>query len=191
MSEEEIAETEETAEAEAAAEDVAAEDAEEMDDPEQSGTVIQDTDIVFDCPHCGHNLAIDYRGAGLQINCVNCGETVLVPIPDGMEIDDLDIEPGEILKQLFATRRNLHKAELRGDDLVERLAEATERRERVEARFAALQMQLNEMKQLCLQQETVNAKLAAMIERLAADAPAEEEAEAEGEMAAEETPAAE
>ena len=188
MSEEEIAETEETAEAEAAAEDVAAED---MDDPEQSGTVIQDTDIVFDCPHCGHNLAIDYRGAGLQINCVNCGETVLVPIPDGMEIDDLDIEPGEILKQLFATRRNLHKAELRGDDLVERLAEATERRERVEARFAALQMQLDEMKQLCLQQETVNAKLAAMIERLAADAPAEEEAEAEGEMAAEETPAAE
>ena len=22
------------------------------------------TDIVFDCPHCRHNLAIDYRGAG-------------------------------------------------------------------------------------------------------------------------------
>ena len=60
------------------------------------GTIIRDTDIVFDCPHCGHNLAIDYRGAGLQIECVNCGESVLVPIPDGMKIDDLDIEPGEI-----------------------------------------------------------------------------------------------
>ena len=76
-------------------------------------TEIRDTDIVFDCPHCGHNLAIDYRGAGLQINCVNCGESVLVPIPDGMKIDDLDIEPGEILKQLFATRRHLQKAEQR------------------------------------------------------------------------------
>ncbi len=80
------------------------------DEPE---TEIRDTDIVFDCPHCGHNLAIDYRGAGLQITCVKCGETVLVPIPDGMKIDDLDIEPGEILKQLFAARRNLQKAELR------------------------------------------------------------------------------
>ena len=72
---------------------------------------IRDTDIVFDCPHCGHNLAIDYRGAGLQINCVECGENVLVPIPDGMKIDDLDIEPGEILKQLFKTRRDLQKQE--------------------------------------------------------------------------------
>ena len=44
---------------------------------------IRDTDIVFDCPHCGKNLVIDYRGAGLQINCSSCGESVLVPIPDG------------------------------------------------------------------------------------------------------------
>jgi predicted RNA-binding Zn-ribbon protein involved in translation (DUF1610 family) len=179
MTEEEIAGSENAAE-----EDAALDDAE---DAEGSGTVIQDTDIVFDCPHCGHNLAIDYRGAGLQITCVNCGESVLVPIPDGMEIDDLDIEPGEILKQLFATRRNLHKAELRADDLVERLAEATDRRERIEARFAALQMQLDEMKQLCLQQETVNGKLMAMVERLATPEQPEEEgeaaAEAEGEDA--------
>ena len=58
---------------------------------------INDTDIVFDCPHCGHNLCIDYRGAGLQITCSECGEAVLVPIPDGMKIDDLDLDPGEIL----------------------------------------------------------------------------------------------
>ncbi|MBR4653876.1 MAG: hypothetical protein IKO72_11015 [Kiritimatiellae bacterium] len=170
MTEEEIAATEGLAPEEASG-------AEEEEDPEQGGTIIQDTDIVFDCPHCGHNLAIDYRGAGLQINCVNCGETVLVPIPDGMEIEDLDIEPGEILKQLFATRRNLQKAELRADDLEARLADATERRERVEARFAALQMQLDEMKQLCLQQDTVHSKLSAMIERLAAAEPVDDEAD--------------
>ena len=182
MSEEEIAGSEELAAGEAAEDE-----AFEAEDAEQGGTVIQDTDIVFDCPHCGHNLAIDYRGAGLQISCVNCGESVLVPIPDGMDIADLDIEPGEILKQLFATRRNLHKAELRGDDLEARLAEATERRERVEARFAALQMQLDEMRQLCLQQETANSKLASLVERLAADVP---DGEA-GEAGVEEAPAAE
>ena len=55
---------------------------------------IRDTDIVFDCPHCGKNLVIDYRGAGLQINCSECGDTVLVPIPDGMELRDLDLDPG-------------------------------------------------------------------------------------------------
>ena len=73
---------------------------------------IRDTDIVFDCPHCGKNLVIDYRGAGLQINCTQCGERVLVPIPEGMELHDLDLDPGEILKQLFATRSNYQKAEL-------------------------------------------------------------------------------
>ena len=101
--------------AEAAGEENSYEDEEDVE------TVIQDTDIVFDCPHCGHNLAIDYRGAGLQINCTNCGEAVLVPIPNGMDISDLDLEPGEILKQLFATRRLLQKAEKRADRLQARL----------------------------------------------------------------------
>ena len=87
---------------------------------------IRDTDIVFDCPHCGRNLVIDYRGAGLQINCSECGESVLVPIPDGMELRDLDLDPGEILKQLFATRRNYQKAELRIQELKGRLVQLQE-----------------------------------------------------------------
>ena len=85
---------------------------------------IRDTDIVFDCPHCGKSLVIDYRGAGLQINCSECGESVLVPIPDGMELTDLD--PGEILKQLFATRRNFQKAELAIQALKTRLVQLQE-----------------------------------------------------------------
>ena len=87
---------------------------------------IRDTDIVFDCPHCGKNLVIDYRGAGLQISCSECGETVLVPIPDGMELRDLDLDPGEILKQLFATRRNYQKVELRIQELKARLVQLQE-----------------------------------------------------------------
>ena len=87
---------------------------------------IRDTDIVFDCPHCGKNLVIDYRGAGLQINCSSCGEAALVPIPDGMELHDLDLDPGEILKQLFATRRNYQKAELHIQSLKARLTQLQE-----------------------------------------------------------------
>lgn len=87
---------------------------------------IRDTDIVFDCPKCGKSLVIDYRGAGLQITCTDCGATVLVPIPDGMELNDLDLDPGEILKQLFATRRNFQKAELQISSLKAKLVQLQE-----------------------------------------------------------------
>ena len=105
-------------------------------DEDSSDAQINDTDIVFDCPHCGHNLCIDYRGAGLQITCSECGEAVLVPIPDGMKIDDLDLDPGEILKQLFATRRNLQRAEARAEALEAKIAA-------VKAAVAELQDSLN------------------------------------------------
>ena len=95
-------------------------------DVDDQGGAIRDTDIVFDCPHCGKSLVIDYRGAGLQINCSECGESVLVPIPDGMELADLDLDPGEILKQLFATRRNFQKAELQIQALKARLVQLQE-----------------------------------------------------------------
>ena len=90
---------------------------------ENQDVQIQDTDIVFDCPHCGHNLCIDYRGAGLEITCTECGEPVLVPIPDGMKISDLDLDSGELLKQLFATRRLLQRAEARAEALEIKLNE--------------------------------------------------------------------
>ncbi|MEI6645327.1 MAG: hypothetical protein WCP12_04755 [bacterium] len=70
---------------------------------------IKSTDILFSCPSCGHSLAIDYRGAGLQINCTQCGMPTLVPIPGGMEVSDLDIPSGELLVQLFQTRTMMHK----------------------------------------------------------------------------------
>ena len=103
--------------------------AEEIEVPvrdNDEGAEIRDTDIVFDCPHCGKNLVIDYRGAGLQINCSECGESVLVPIPDGMELTDLDLDPGEILKQLFATRRNFQKSEMQIQSLKARRVQLQE-----------------------------------------------------------------
>ena len=106
--------------------DIVEEEVEVASPADAADVQINDTDIVFDCPHCGHNLCIDYRGAGLQITCSECGEAVLVPIPDGMKIDDLDLDPGEILKQLFATRRNLQRAEARAEALESKLAAVSE-----------------------------------------------------------------
>ena len=103
-----------------------AEENEILETQSAEGADIRDTDIVFDCPHCGKTLVIDYRGAGLQINCSECGESVLVPIPSGMELNDLDHDPGESLKQLFATRRHFQKAELRIQALKARVVQLQE-----------------------------------------------------------------
>lgn len=90
------------------------------------GPEIRDTDIVFDCPQCGKTHVIDYRGAGLPIDCSECGNELLVPIPAGMELADLDLDKGEILQQLFATRRNYQKAELQIQALKARLSQVQE-----------------------------------------------------------------
>ena len=149
--------------------EVAAEAVEDSEfDNSENGTIIRDTDIVFDCPHCGHNLAIDYRGAGLQINCVQCGESVLVPIPDGMKIDDLDIEPGEILKQLFKTRRDLQKQEIRAEGLEEQVRGLVERNSMLYAQCEALAMQVAELRNFCQQHASVGEKMVALLDRMSA-----------------------
>jgi hypothetical protein len=87
---------------------------------------IMPTDIVFDCPNCNHNLVVDYRAAGLQVPCSQCGTIIQVPIPDGMHIEDLDCDPGELLQQLLQTRRMLVKAEAAAQQLGEKIVEMTQ-----------------------------------------------------------------
>lgn len=43
---------------------------------------IREGDILFDCPYCNKNMAIESAGAGLMVPCANCGKPVQVPIPD-------------------------------------------------------------------------------------------------------------
>jgi len=38
-------------------------------------------DIVFNCPHCGIEMETDAAGAGMEVKCPNCGETITVPQP--------------------------------------------------------------------------------------------------------------
>lgn len=40
-------------------------------------------DIVFNCPNCEQELAIDQTGAGSQIDCPACGEKITIPAGSG------------------------------------------------------------------------------------------------------------
>jgi hypothetical protein len=89
---------------------------------------IKDTDIVFDCPHCGKSLAIDYRGAGLSVPCTDCGKYVPVPIPEGMELDDIDSTEEEQEVRILNLRRSLAAAHFRIRELEGEIIELRERR---------------------------------------------------------------
>lgn len=105
-------------------------------------TDIKETDIVFDCPHCGKSLAIDYRGAGLTIPCTDCGNHVEVPIPEGMDIVDIDSTEEEQEIRIRNLRKSLAAAENRISELEEELDSVISRREALEAaRSHALELQ--------------------------------------------------
>jgi DNA-directed RNA polymerase subunit RPC12/RpoP len=36
-------------------------------------------DIIFNCPKCEQELAVDSSGAGTEINCPSCSEKILIP----------------------------------------------------------------------------------------------------------------
>jgi len=93
---------------------------------------IKDTDIIFDCPHCGKSLAIDYRGAGLYIPCTDCGKNVAVPIPEGMELSDIDSSEEEQEIRILNLRKSLAAAEFRIEQLQRELGNLGDRREALE-----------------------------------------------------------
>lgn len=40
-------------------------------------------DVIFNCPKCDQELAVDSSGAGEPINCPACGESIVIPEPNG------------------------------------------------------------------------------------------------------------
>jgi predicted nucleic acid-binding Zn-ribbon protein len=103
-----------------------------MAEEDRDTSEIKDTDIIFDCPYCGKSLAIDYRGAGLVIPCTDCGKPVEVPIPDGMQISDIDNTAEEQEMQILNLRRSLAMAEARIDNLENELRDIAARRDELE-----------------------------------------------------------
>ena len=41
-------------------------------------------DVVFNCPKCEQELAVDSSGAGSEINCPSCGEAITIPEPESV-----------------------------------------------------------------------------------------------------------
>jgi len=36
-------------------------------------------DVIFNCPHCDQELAVDAAGAGSEIECPSCNEKIVIP----------------------------------------------------------------------------------------------------------------
>lgn len=122
---------------------------------------IRDTDIVFDCPHCGHGLVIDNRGAGLVIACAGCGQPVQVPIPEGMDISDLDQGPENLQLQIRTLRNALLKAENRERELQKLVSGLTERRATLERARNNQLSRIRDLKAACdrVQQQITEASV--------------------------------
>jgi DNA-directed RNA polymerase subunit RPC12/RpoP len=39
-------------------------------------------DVIFNCPKCDQELAVDSSGAGTQIDCPSCGQQIVIPSGD-------------------------------------------------------------------------------------------------------------
>ena len=55
-------------------------------------------DVIFNCPKCEQELAVDSIGSGTEIQCPSCGETIVIPEPETVVprggIPTLPSEPG-------------------------------------------------------------------------------------------------
>jgi hypothetical protein len=114
-------------------------------------------DIVFECPHCFKSLSIDPRGAGLVIACTACHQMVTVPIPEGMDITDLDTDSGEKEAQLANLRRLLARSESRVVELEGQIGKLREYRSTSETSRAKTARRFSELQraaELLVQQQT-------------------------------------
>ena len=61
-------------------------------------------DIVFNCPNCEQELAVDQTGAGSQIDCPACGEKITIPAGSGkVTTGSLPVAPPTAAPSAIAT----------------------------------------------------------------------------------------
>ena len=67
-------------------------------------------EITFNCPHCDQELAVDQAGAGTQIDCPTCGESIIIPSTGKVTTGNLPPvpPPGATPPVPAAPRRELH-----------------------------------------------------------------------------------
>ena len=103
-----------------------------MDNVSNEPGDIKESDIVFDCPSCQKSLAIDYRGAGLTITCPDCEARIQVPIPEGMEVSDIDSSSEDQEVRIIHMREVLSASQNRLSEIESELQDLEHRREALE-----------------------------------------------------------
>jgi transcription elongation factor Elf1 len=71
---------------------------------ESSGLQLTERDIVFVCPNCQGELAVDKDGAGLSLACSHCGQTVTVPEYSGPSLHFLQAATSKLADALENAR---------------------------------------------------------------------------------------
>lgn len=104
-----------------------------MNRENQDSGEIRASDIVFDCPCCSKSLAIDCRGAGLTIACPDCGNSIEVPIPENMEVSDIDASDEDKAVRIIHMREVISASQSRIMALESELKELNSRRSALES----------------------------------------------------------
>ena len=72
-------------------------------------------DVIFNCPKCDQELAVDSSGTGSEINCPACGEAIVIPAPEAVRAADgdahgarLDVHPVNPIASSAAAKVEMH-----------------------------------------------------------------------------------
>ena len=60
-------------------------------------------DIIFDCPNCQQELAVDSSGAGTEIECPSCGETITIPKESTKPAPEVAVPTGQPINPIAAS----------------------------------------------------------------------------------------
>lgn len=118
---------------------------------------IRDSDIVFNCPFCEKSLAIDCRGAGLTVSCPDCNNKVQVPIPENMEVSDIDSSEEDKAVRIIHMREVIAGAQSRIMELELEVKDIALRRDALESirtehaiRFEVIQREVENIQRALL-----------------------------------------
>lgn len=60
-------------------------------------------DIIFDCPNCQQELVVDSAGAGTEIECPACGETITIPRQSTKPVSEAAVPTGQPVNPIAAS----------------------------------------------------------------------------------------
>jgi len=60
-------------------------------------------DIIFDCPNCQQELVVDSAGAGTEIDCPSCGETITIPRESTKPAPEVALPTGQPVNPIAAS----------------------------------------------------------------------------------------